>query len=511
MANQLNGEDAAHYLNFENQNNRRADLVAYDGAGLKTPGGGEPATAPSTVQDALDLIKANLNSPPGDMLRADYDADGDGIVDDSERLGGQLPSYYAAAGAVAATLASYLQTADLLAALLTALGGDPGGTKSIIWNDTTNQFEFGTSGGGSGDMTKAVYDSDNNGIVDVAAMARTVAILNVNAASLAILNADAATFDDLSLSVNLQGADRYLEMNGFLSVDADANVSGTNTGDQDLSALAPKAGPTLTGSVKVDGTLKLRDTVNSTNYLSVNNATDMSADRVLNINVDDADRNLNITGSATLSGTNTGDETATSIGALVEAAAAAVTPADANNFGFSVGGILKKVTWANIKATLKAYFDTIYAPLATGNNKWVTLYATADDPRSSTTAYADDTELKFNVVAGKRYSIRADLWFTNPLGAGGSKSQFAFPAGTTIRGWTCDSNTSGGPTPAKFFATAVTVTGSYAQTQVDVQRTAFFQIEVTTNGVFSVQWAQNVSSANVTNRKKLSTLEYLEL
>lgn len=33
----------------------------------------------------------------GDMLKATYDADDDGIVDDSEKLGGQLPSYYATA------------------------------------------------------------------------------------------------------------------------------------------------------------------------------------------------------------------------------------------------------------------------------------------------------------------------------------------------------------------------------------------------------------------------------
>lgn len=33
----------------------------------------------------------------GDMLKSQYDADNDGVVDDAERLGGQLPGYYAAA------------------------------------------------------------------------------------------------------------------------------------------------------------------------------------------------------------------------------------------------------------------------------------------------------------------------------------------------------------------------------------------------------------------------------
>jgi hypothetical protein len=35
------------------------------------------------------------NVQTGDMTKAVYDTDGDGVVDDSEKLGGQLPSYYA--------------------------------------------------------------------------------------------------------------------------------------------------------------------------------------------------------------------------------------------------------------------------------------------------------------------------------------------------------------------------------------------------------------------------------
>jgi hypothetical protein len=45
--------------------------------------------------------------------------------------------------------------------------------------------------------------------------------------------------------------------------------------------------------------------------------------------------------------------------------AAADTPLDADEFGFwdVVDSVLKKITWANIKATLKTYFDTLYAAL----------------------------------------------------------------------------------------------------------------------------------------------------
>ena len=52
---------------------------------------------PATKKYVDDNISA---AGGGDMLKSVYDMDGDGIVDDSEKLGGQLPSYYATATAV---------------------------------------------------------------------------------------------------------------------------------------------------------------------------------------------------------------------------------------------------------------------------------------------------------------------------------------------------------------------------------------------------------------------------
>lgn len=55
---------------------------------------------------------------------------------------------------------------------------------------------------------------------------------------------------------------------------------------------------------------------------------------------------------------------AQTIGTLINAATAKTTPVDADNVPISdsaASHVLKKVTWANVKATLKTYFDTLYA------------------------------------------------------------------------------------------------------------------------------------------------------
>lgn len=60
-----------------------------------------------TITDATGPHTATINdgadgSGAGDMVRATYDANENGIVDDAEKLGGQLPAYYASAADLAA-------------------------------------------------------------------------------------------------------------------------------------------------------------------------------------------------------------------------------------------------------------------------------------------------------------------------------------------------------------------------------------------------------------------------
>jgi len=56
-------------------------------------------------------------------------------------------------------------------------------------------------------------------------------------------------------------------------------------------------------------------------------------------------------------------ETASTIGALTAAATTKATPVDADDIGLAdsaAGNVLKALSWANLKATLKTYFDGLY-------------------------------------------------------------------------------------------------------------------------------------------------------
>ncbi len=74
------------------------------------------------------------------------------------------------------------------------------------------------------------------------------------------------------------------------------------------------------------------------------------------------DAQLTVIGNT--SGTNSGNETTSTIGSLINGSTEAV-PNDTDLVATADASVLKKITWTNVKAFLKTYFDTLYQ--VTGN------------------------------------------------------------------------------------------------------------------------------------------------
>ena len=128
---------------------------------------------------------------------------------------------------------------------------------------------------------------------------------------------------------------------------------------------------------------------------------------------------------ANTSGTNTGNETATTTGALISGSTAKTTPVDADSVAISdsaASNVLKKVTWANIKATLKTYFDTFYGFLGVPQNSKSAAYTLvlADAGNHILHPSADTTARTFTIPANASvaFPIGSAITFVNQNGAG---------------------------------------------------------------------------------------------
>jgi hypothetical protein len=89
--------------------------------------------------------------------------------------------------------------------------------------------------------------------------------------------------------------------------------------------------------------------------------------------------------------------------------------------------LAKKITWIHIKDTLKAYFDSLYSPIATARN----LYITTGDQSTSGTANVGITGLSITTVANKRYAFEG-FFRVGCNATGGLKFTVTAPAGSTL-------------------------------------------------------------------------------
>lgn len=135
--------------------------------------------------------------------------------------------------------------------------------------------------------------------------------------------------------------------------------------------------------------------------------------------------NAQLTVVQNTSGVNTGDsatpaETTSTIGNLINGATEKTTPVDADMFGLmdsAASNVLKKLSWVNVKETLKTYFDSLTTTLT---NKRI-------NPRLVTAAsYTTDTGTSLNIANCDQFEVTAQagaLLFNAPGGTplGGQK------------------------------------------------------------------------------------------
>jgi len=107
-----------------------------------------------------------------------------------------------------------------------------------------------------------------------------------------------------------------------------------------------------------------------------------------------------------LSGIETGADVtdAENVEDAVTGTDAVTDPTDAGVFAVVVSAVLKRVTWANIKATLKTYFDTLYATI--GHNHSGTYLESETDPVFSASEAA-------GFVAGDKAALDAAISTAN--------------------------------------------------------------------------------------------------
>lgn len=146
----LNGQSGSYYLNRANHTGtEEATSIAYSGliSGLIA----------TNVQAAIDELADTR------LSKAVYDTNDNGVVDNSERLNGQLPAFYLDRTNHTGTQAAISITFDNTGTGLSAL------------NVQTALAELD-----SNKMQRTVYDANNNGVVDDAEQAQNALLLNGN-------------------------------------------------------------------------------------------------------------------------------------------------------------------------------------------------------------------------------------------------------------------------------------------------------------------------------------------
>lgn len=148
----------------------------------------------------------------------------------------------------------------------------------------------------------------------------------------------------------------------------------------------------------------------------------------------------------------------------IDAASSKTTPVDADYLGVidsAAGNALKKISWADIKTTLKTYFDTLYAAAGSGGTTFLTSKMSAGQA-FNTTSFADVTNLSaFTLDANSTYVIEFQGKWQSDNGTNGIHLTWSLPAGATYVAEQTVFHANG--TNGSFTKNAVTSTASEAQ------------------------------------------------
>lgn len=191
----------------------------------------------------------------------------------------------------------------------------------------------------------------------------------VNDYQVAIENTDATVTSHVANTSNPHSVTKsQVGLSNVPNTDATAraNHTGTQSADTVIDGTTNKA-YTATEKTKLSG-IATGATANDTDANLKNRANHTGTQSADTITDGTTNKAYTATEKTKLGGIATGADvtSATNVGTSINGSAAKTTPVDADTVPLldsAASNVLKKVTWANIKATIKTYTDTLYATI----------------------------------------------------------------------------------------------------------------------------------------------------
>jgi len=204
-----------------------------------------------------------------------------------------------------------------------------------------------------------------------------------------------------------------------------------------------------------------------------------------------------------VSGTNTGNETASSIGTLVSGSTANTSPVDTDLISITTSSVLGKITWAYVKSTLKTYFDTLYAAAGSYLTSGGALGTPSSGTLTNCTGYpADATKADKGLVTTSGLTQSTNKLLGRATAATGTIEEISLGTGLSFTGTTLNSSGIAWSYPVSITGTATLAFGSYNIVTVTSEDTTLILPQVTASD-YGKMLAVDISAATT----KLITID----